>query len=136
MFSIENGMPMGRSFGEQLEKRISRSIRAHLCTIFVKVPLISFPTGTCTTGHHLYISPFSWPFVKSNKNHPITSLLNVYSGLNSIAFNAREVCPTKQKTQYVHWRFIAIYFLFPWRNPAEMSRQSISKHYRAYNFLA
>ena len=34
----------------------------------------------------------------------------------------------KVKMQYVHRRLIASYFLFPWRNPAEMSRRSILFH--------
>ena len=36
--------------------------------------------------------------------------------------------PHKVKTQYVYYRLIASYLLFPWRNPAEMSRRSILFH--------
>ena len=36
--------------------------------------------------------------------------------------------PHKVKTQYAHCSLISRYFLFPWRNPAEMTRRSILFH--------
>ncbi len=58
------------------------------------------------------------------KNKTLISVRKIKNDIEALSF--MNICPTK-KTQYLHFRFHANYFLLPWKIPAEIGRRSITK---------
>ena len=71
-----------------------------------KWPLVNFTSGLCTSGSHMIR----------------TLLENQYKNDRLLAIRIDHLLPHQVKTQYLHFRLHAKYFLVPWKIPEEITR--------------
>ena len=78
-----------------------------------------------------YTPPLSWMFLKSStggvwNTNGVAKSWRLLHNQHLQNDHTSTSLPHKVKMQYVQCKLIASYFLSPWRNPAKMSRWSIS----------